>query len=348
MSRPSSKRSGNDSASANSPGALAREQSPAVDWGKDRDSGGLPEHGGLPKAPGVPESIPTGQAFELSVGRAIDEWYAANVPGREAPVRLAAAKPVTSRKVTQGRSIDAHLRSAKPVAKPANGREPARQECRNEREARQAASESQRRDADKRREPLAAADAKSIQPVRTRRASRLEVIPESALSPKEREAMLKSGYSMSQASTGPVALDSAERLEWEILPRSVIAKVLRDPNRWASSFGNEKAKRETFDPKRISFLASLNPIRWHMGSQLGKSEYLVAEFEGIAIAESPTFGNAIFYAYSREVDWKRVFSLPKKIALQRGAFRMVHTDDIQTRIRGLLSAARHRRRGGSK
>ena len=99
------------------------------------------------------------------------------------------------------------------------------------------------------------------------------------------------------------------------------------------------ANRGGFDSERISFLESLGPVAWYDSALEAEARYLVAEFDGVAIAESGEEGNAIYFVKSQVGDWKEILALTKAEARAEGAKRIVHDHEgkWRTRLRRLVA-----------
>jgi hypothetical protein len=127
-----------------------------------------------------------------------------------------------------------------------------------------------------------------------------------------------------------------ELLTWEVLPEESLDL------RWMNAFheSNPSAspyeRREHFD--RLRFLRSLGPLRWFEGRRLGQRVYFVLVFGSLVIADSPQYGNALYYYIGP--DWQAVFSLSKSDARAQGARRAVHTGEWEGRIRVLVDRFR--------
>jgi len=94
------------------------------------------------------------------------------------------------------------------------------------------------------------------------------------------------------------------------------------------------------DHTRIPFLRSLGEPRVWRGSHLAQRIYVVAEFRGVAIADTETYGNALFYFEGDGNEWQRVFRRDKSEAVRLGAGRIPHSGDWQQRVRELVRGAR--------
>ncbi|HIB65301.1 MAG TPA: hypothetical protein EYO33_09365 [Phycisphaerales bacterium] len=122
--------------------------------------------------------------------------------------------------------------------------------------------------------------------------------------------------------------EASGRLPFTILPPGT------DPWRRLGSWELRSiASQAGFDSERISFLESLRPIAWYNSALEAEARYLVAEFDGVAIAESGEEGNAIYFVKSQVGDWKRILALTKAEARSEGAKRIVHDPGGKWRAR---------------
>lgn len=124
---------------------------------------------------------------------------------------------------------------------------------------------------------------------------------------------------------------NAARLTWEVLPPG----WWRLQSSWSRKAGLGHALGRAGAVHRIEFISSFSPQKWYAGSHLGARLYYVAEFEGIAIAECAEFGNALYYV--RGPNWRDVFRLTKRAALQAGARRLIHRGNWRARLTALIS-----------
>jgi hypothetical protein len=128
------------------------------------------------------------------------------------------------------------------------------------------------------------------------------------------------------------SLPTVELLTWEVLPEGEVERV------WASTLqasGVSASERKDCQA-RLRFIRSLRPERWLMGRKLGKRVYVVAEFRDTVLAESPEYGNALYYL-SRG-NWQSVLSATKQEARAEGAGRIVHAGRWESRVRELVRA----------
>lgn len=159
-----------------------------------------------------------------------------------------------------------------------------------------------------------------------------------ALAEQQRKAAeirrLKSRQSAGEDALSPPPLP--DLLTWEVLPEAALE------GRWLSAFheSNPSAtSRERLEHfQRLRFLRSLNPDRFFEGRRLGERVYFVMVFGQFAVADSPQYGNALYYY--RGADWRDVFSMPKREARKLGAGKVVHSGDWQERIEFLVSRQR--------
>lgn len=94
-----------------------------------------------------------------------------------------------------------------------------------------------------------------------------------------------------------------------------------------------------FEPQRIRLLDALQPNEWYSGSHLGEMVYLVAVFDTVAVADSPDWGNALYYYPVNQGGWRNVFRLEKQRALAAGARRIIHTEGWEERVRRLAAGS---------
>lgn len=120
-------------------------------------------------------------------------------------------------------------------------------------------------------------------------------------------------------------------LDWEVLP----------PGWWSNSrrgrrLHSRTRRFEKIDPERIEVINSLGPIAWYEGRSLGIRHYFVATFPRVAIADSPDWGNALYY-YTGEADWRSVFRRSKRDALSLGARRILHSSNWHARVESVVA-----------
>ena len=128
-------------------------------------------------------------------------------------------------------------------------------------------------------------------------------------------------------------------LHWNILPpatggdgfRSFYDRHLRGSGRsWGEAL------------ERLQPVWELNPNEWYRGVRLGHREYFVAVFEGVAIAESPDYGNALYYYLCSDSSWQDVFSREKREARRLGAERIIHSKHWELELSRLVHSTRKR------
>lgn len=170
------------------------------------------------------------------------------------------------------------------------------------------------------------------------------VIPESSVStldeaPDSESAERSDSVAVTDAfihRSTSVIVPSANRLVWRILPSAPLGDVdLR--NVGASSKPSSKVDDHQVD--RLAFLDSLGPDAWYQGSELSQAIYYVAVFGELAVADSVTYGNAIYWFRGPPDRWKAVFRRNKRDALLLGARRLIHTGDWQQRVLSIVGAA---------
>lgn len=121
------------------------------------------------------------------------------------------------------------------------------------------------------------------------------------------------------------------QLSWEVLPLG----WWRDPV-FVSGLGSGPGwKQGPRDVERLRRLAQLNPAATYQGLYLGRRQYIVFVFDGVAIAECPTWGNALYYTI--DPDWRSVFALTKRDAIRLGARRIFHRGDWFARAAALVA-----------
>ncbi len=124
----------------------------------------------------------------------------------------------------------------------------------------------------------------------------------------------------------------ATQLDWEILPEGhwVARQAL------AISKPHRSARSSASQMWRLSYLDSFGPTAWYSGTIFGRRIYYVAVFQGIAVAESSDYGNAMYYHVCNDDSWKLVFRRTKASALGSGADRLFHSRYWQGRLSDLL------------
>jgi hypothetical protein len=132
--------------------------------------------------------------------------------------------------------------------------------------------------------------------------------------------------------------DSARKvlLGWELLPSGWWGQERKQRLVQARSIVEMVNEQIRFE--RLGLLDSLKLMAWYSGSRLENRSYHVAEYHGVVIAESPDFGNALYYLLDQAIDWHAVFSQSKRKALHQGAQRLVQSGDWQGRVSGLVQS----------
>lgn len=132
----------------------------------------------------------------------------------------------------------------------------------------------------------------------------------------------------------PDAPPSAAQLTWEILPKGWwrLGQHAGFPRVGANATHPDASVRL----ERLIFLDTLNPIAWYAGSHLGDRRYYVATFPGVAVADTPDWGNALYYYRTSGDSWQSVFRLSKIEALRAGASRIYHSEGWQERLRHIV------------
>jgi hypothetical protein len=123
----------------------------------------------------------------------------------------------------------------------------------------------------------------------------------------------------------------AEMLDWVVLPSG----WLMDGRNGGMGLGREKASERSLDlndVERLKFIDTLRPLRWWRGQRLGRTEYFVADFDGLVIADAPLRGNALYWLKCSGDDWKGILSQPKPDALHAGAQRIFHYEGWQEAV----------------
>lgn len=111
-------------------------------------------------------------------------------------------------------------------------------------------------------------------------------------------------------------------LDWEILPPGFWRNA--DLPDWPHPGTAEQARERL---ERLDFLANLGPEAFYRGRTMESRNYVVAEFPGVALAECAWEGNALYYVLTETHDWREVFCLTKREALEAGARRVFHRAD---------------------
>lgn len=118
---------------------------------------------------------------------------------------------------------------------------------------------------------------------------------------------------------------TAELLDWVVLPAGWLTSGRFGPGRSKESDRSLNLN----DLERLKFLDALQPVRWWRGQRLGRSEYFVADFDGLVLADAPLRGNALYWLQTEGDQWKGILSQPKTDALHAGASRIVHYEGWQ-------------------
>lgn len=125
------------------------------------------------------------------------------------------------------------------------------------------------------------------------------------------------------------------RLTWEVLPMGWWKSInLPGPR----GQGENRRHLNTERIERLSFLESLGPKSWYEGSHLGERIYFVAVFNRVAVADCPTWGNALYYCAAGGERWRDIFRLTKAGALEAGARRLIHNRYWEWRLLSLVQS----------
>ena len=158
-----------------------------------------------------------------------------------------------------------------------------------------------------------------------------------ALAGVEESVRIRQEIAFRRAAAANSTLPSARvrPLSWQVLP----------PGAWKrANFGMRVDAAQTvvrrFEPKRLQLLDGLGPSAWYSGSHLGQTVYLVAVFERVAVADTPDWGNALYYCPVANGRWQTVFQLEKRAAIAAGATRITHTDGWESQVRRLIAIGR--------
>jgi hypothetical protein len=119
--------------------------------------------------------------------------------------------------------------------------------------------------------------------------------------------------------------ESTSTLSWEVLPPGwhQHPKTLHQIRQ---EFNLEMYSEKLFI-ERLHFVESLAPRCWYRSKLGASNRYFVAKFDEVVIAESVFEGNALYYYFTEQGDWKEVFCLTKTEARSKGAQRIVHRND---------------------
>ena len=128
----------------------------------------------------------------------------------------------------------------------------------------------------------------------------------------------------------------ATKLTWRVLPHGRrIVEYIADQHIAGQHFV-QTGQGKSWDRERLDLLDDLKPLKWYEGAHLGQTVYYVAVFDRVAIADTPDWGNALYYCASDQGRWKSVFRLEKQRAVDAGARRIVHKGDWKARVRRLV------------
>ena len=125
------------------------------------------------------------------------------------------------------------------------------------------------------------------------------------------------------------------RLQWEVLPPERLAAMLA-----AEQGASRPNESPAVEPERLRYMLSLSPKVWYEGTSLGRRYYVVALFEGVAVADAAESGNALYYHMCRGSEWQDVFCLSKREARQAGASRLIHRGDWRAGLRRIVQEAK--------
>lgn len=124
-----------------------------------------------------------------------------------------------------------------------------------------------------------------------------------------------------------------EQLEWVVLPPGWLLLLGRGEGRhW------HQGSLEDADYARLGFIDSLSPERWYAGKRLGRTQYFVAEFAGIVVADAPQIGNAIYILRDSESNWRHILSRTKPEAIHAGAERLFHVGGWKERLAQIIAS----------
>ncbi|GEM_PF-3003667 len=129
----------------------------------------------------------------------------------------------------------------------------------------------------------------------------------------------------------------ARPLRWEVLP----------PGWWRRHFGLTKSESRSQelghdDVERLRFIDSLQPKEWYAGEDyLGRRSYYVAVFSNCVVAESATYGNAVYIVFDMQ-NWRTILSHTKRQVLDLDdcvVSRIPHILDWRSKLVGLVKGA---------
>lgn len=125
--------------------------------------------------------------------------------------------------------------------------------------------------------------------------------------------------------------DQGVKLTWSVLPpgRRIVDHIM------SRDFVRTDQGRY-WDRERLALLDNLKPLKWYEGAHLGRTVYFVAVFERVAIADTPEWGNALYYCANDQGRWQSVFRLEKQAAVAAGAKRIIHVAGWEAQVRRLV------------
>ena len=134
--------------------------------------------------------------------------------------------------------------------------------------------------------------------------------------------------------------DPATEIIWEeVLPPGSWRDTAAGDPAWSGAGPLGKATLDGVsgqsDPYRLQVISALGPKRRYEGSHMGHRWYDVFEFPDVTIAECLQLGNALYF--TTHEDWRSVFRVCKKDALERGAERITHSGDWESRVRSIIT-----------
>jgi hypothetical protein len=128
-----------------------------------------------------------------------------------------------------------------------------------------------------------------------------------------------------------VPVRTPTQLTWSVLPpgQRIVDHVARQSSARAW-------EGRSWDHERLALLDSLKPTAWYRGAHLGHTIYFVAVFDRVAIADTPEWGNALYYCPTDCGRWQDVFRLDKQAAVAAGARRLIHATGFEPHVRRLV------------
>lgn len=125
------------------------------------------------------------------------------------------------------------------------------------------------------------------------------------------------------------------QLTWQVLPPGEWDRWLEPVPKTSGTRRRTGGWRDDLQRERLEFVRYElgRPRELWFGEQLASRNYWVAIFERVAIADSPKYGNALFYCDPDK--WQTVFKISKQETLSAGATRIVHAGDWKGRVRRL-------------